>query len=95
MVVSGREGLLHGEVRQVAEGNDSEDSRKGFGFERSTGGTGEPDAVKVARPVRWGVVAKVPYDGNSVATYLTRPLATMNMCAFDEGLGGQYTSVFV
>ena len=32
--------------------------------------TGEPDAVKVARPVRGRVVAKVP-QGNSVATYPT------------------------
>ncbi len=34
--------------------------------------TGESDAVKVARPVRKGEVAKVPFDGNSVASYLTR-----------------------
>ena len=32
--------------------------------------TGEPDAVKVARPVRRGVVGKVP-EGNSLATYPT------------------------
>ena len=32
---------------------------------------GEPDAVKVARPVRGRVVGKVPRDGNSLATYPT------------------------
>jgi len=31
----------------------------------------EPDAVKVARPVRGRVVGKVPPDGNSLATYST------------------------
>ncbi len=33
--------------------------------------TGEPDAVKVARPVRRGQVEKVPFNGNSLACYPT------------------------
>jgi hypothetical protein len=33
--------------------------------------TGEPDAVKVARPVRGRAVGKVPLDGNSLAAYPT------------------------
>jgi len=33
--------------------------------------TGEPDAVKVARPVRRGTVGKVPLFGNSLAVYPT------------------------
>ncbi len=33
--------------------------------------TGEPDAVKVARPVRRGVVGKVLLVSNSLATYPT------------------------
>lgn len=34
--------------------------------------TGEPDAVKIARPVWWGAVGKVPSrDGNSPAAYPT------------------------
>ena len=34
-------------------------------------GTGEPDAVKAARPVRRGGVGKVPDEGNSLASYPT------------------------
>ncbi len=33
--------------------------------------TGEPDAGKLARPVRRGVVGKVLLDSNSLATYPT------------------------
>ncbi len=62
-------------------------------------GTGEPDAAKVARPVRRRAVGKVPHSGNSLAAYPTtltrwqnfsislvsRLVAVMKRFAFDEG----------
>jgi cytochrome c5 len=59
-----------------------------FALQEVPDSTGEPDAVKVARPVRGRAVGKVP-GGNSLAAYSTEPAALFEQtCSASMCRGG-------
>src|ERR1700730_8909245 len=62
VVVSGRESRPHGEGRQVGPDSSREGMRNAESRHGETEQTGEPDAAKVARPVRRGAVGKGPLN---------------------------------
>lgn len=60
--------------------------------------TGEPDESKGSRPVRWGVVGKVPdvtaISGNSLATYPVQLPSRPPFVAATDGVGVKGTMVY-
>ena len=77
VIVRGRESRPRGEGRQVDRNERTPGEVRCFRLQCQPDrsrlpGTGEPDALKGASPVREGVVGKVPpQGGNSLAVYLT------------------------